>query len=138
MNERQYSCLIVEDSPSMRQLLLLALARLKNLSLTEASDAVEGMRKLADATFDVIITDINMPIVDGLKFIKWLRGDPKHKNVPILVVTTRASEEDRQRALDLGVNAYLSKPIHAAQILATVEELLEMAQPQRRDETEQT
>jgi two-component system chemotaxis response regulator CheY len=130
MNARKYSCLLVEDSQSMRQLLVLALARLRHVSLTEAGDAVEGMRKLAEATYDLVITDINMPIVDGLKFVKWMRSDPKHKNVPILVVTTRASEEDRQRALDLGANAFLSKPIHATDVIATVEKLLQAAVPE--------
>jgi two-component system chemotaxis response regulator CheY len=119
----------------MRQLLVLALARLKHLSVTEAGDGVEGMRKFADATFDLVITDINMPMLDGFKFVKWLRNDPKYKDIPVLVVTTRSSEEDRKRALDLGADAYLSKPIHAAQVIATVEELLKMAGARRRSET---
>jgi two-component system chemotaxis response regulator CheY len=119
----------------MRQLLLLALARLKHLSVTEAGDGVEGMRKLANAAYDLVITDINMPILDGFKFVKWLRTDPKHKDIPVLVVTTRASEEDRKRALDLGADAFLSKPIHAAQVIATVEELLKMAGARGRNET---
>jgi two-component system chemotaxis response regulator CheY len=128
--------LIVEDSPSMRQLLLLALARLKHVSVAEAGDGVEGMRRLANASFDLVITDINMPILDGLKFVKWLRSDPKHRDIPVLIVTTRASEEDRQRALAAGANAYLSKPIHAAQVIATVEELLKMADARRQNQTE--
>src|SRR5580704_5401298 len=75
-----YRCLIVNDSPMMRQLLVFALARVKNLSVTQADDGVDGLRKLAGSKFDVIITDINMPIMDGLKLVKRVRFDPVHKN----------------------------------------------------------
>jgi two-component system chemotaxis response regulator CheY len=92
-----YTCLVVEDSPMMRQLLVLALSRVKNLRVTEADDGVDGLRKLAGGKFDIIITDINMPIMDGLKLVKRVRSDPTHKDVPIIVITTEGSSEDRQR-----------------------------------------
>ncbi|HXX65947.1 MAG TPA: response regulator [Polyangiaceae bacterium] len=120
----QYSCLVVEDSPMMRQLLVVALSRLKNLHVTEADDGVDGLRKLATGKFDIILTDINMPIMDGLKLVKRVRSDPTHKNVPIVVITTEGSNEDRQRALQLGANAYITKPIQAPQVIAKVRELL--------------
>ena len=100
----EYSCLIVEDSPMMRQLLVFALARVKNLRVTEADDGVDGLRKLATNKYDVIITDINMPIMDGLKLVKRVRMDPVHKDTPIIIITTEGSQEDRQRALQLGAN----------------------------------
>lgn len=118
------SCLIVEDSPMMRQLLVFALARVKNLRVIEADDGVDGLRKLASARYDIIITDINMPIMDGLKLVKRVRSDPAHKDTPIVVITTEGSSEDRQRALDLGANAYITKPIQAPQVIATVKGLL--------------
>src|SRR5579859_5522008 len=92
----QYSCLVVEDSPMMRQLLVLALSRVKALRVTEADDGVDGLRKLAGGRFDIIITDINMPIMDGLKLVKRVRSDPAHKDVPIIVITTEGSNEDRK------------------------------------------
>jgi two-component system chemotaxis response regulator CheY len=119
-----YSCLIVEDSPMMRQLLVFALARVKNLRVTEADDGVDGLRKLASARYDIIVTDINMPIMDGLKLVRRVRSDPVHKNTPIVIVTTEGSHEDRERALQLGANAYITKPIQAPQVIATVKELL--------------
>ena len=121
-----YSCLVVEDSPMMRQLLVLALSRLKNLKVTEADDGVDGLRKLAGGKFDIIITDINMPIMDGLKLVRRVRLDPTHKDVPIVVITTEASEEDRGRAMALGANAYITKPIVAQVVIAKVRELLKM------------
>ena len=122
----QYSCLVVEDSPMMRQLLVLALSRLKNLIVTEADDGVDGLRKLAAGKFDIVVTDINMPIMDGLKLVKRVRTDPTHKDVPIIVITTEGSNEDRQRALQLGANAYITKPIQAPQVIAKVRELLKI------------
>ena len=120
----EHTCLIVEDSPMMRQLLVFALARVKNLRVTEADDGVDALRKLASSRYDIIVTDINMPIMDGLKLVKRVRSDPAHKDTPIVIITTEGSQEDRQRALQLGANAYITKPIQAPQVVATVKQLL--------------
>jgi two-component system chemotaxis response regulator CheY len=122
-----HSCLIVEDSPMMRQLLVFAMARVRNLRVTEADDGVDALRKLATARFDLIVTDINMPIMDGLKLIRRVRTDENHKSTPIIVITTEGAEEDRHRALQLGANAYITKPIQAPQVIAKVKELLGIA-----------
>ena len=122
----EYSCLVVEDSPMMRQLLVFALSRVKHLRVTEADDGVDGLRKLASTKYDVIITDINMPIMDGLKLVKRVRSDPTHKETPIIIITTEGSTEDRQRAMALGANAYITKPIQAPQVIAKVKELLKI------------
>ena len=109
----------------MRQLLVFALSRIKQLKkCTEADDGVDGLKKLAAGRFDIILTDINMPIMDGLKLVKRVRTDPVHKDVPIVIITTESAEEDRQRALSLGANAYITKPIQAPQVIAKVRELL--------------
>jgi two-component system chemotaxis response regulator CheY len=110
----------------MRQLIVLALSRLKSVQVTEADDGVDGLRKLAAGKFDIILTDINMPIMDGLKLVKRVRSDPAHKDVPIIVITTEGSTEDRQRAIQLGANAYITKPIQAPQVIAKVKELLKI------------
>ena len=122
----EYSCLIVEDSPMMRQLLVFALSRVKNLRVVEADDGVDGLRKLAGQKFDLILTDINMPIMDGLKLVKRVRSDAMHKDTPIIIITTEGSTEDRQRALQLGANAYITKPIQAPQVIAQVKALLKI------------
>ena len=122
----EYSCLVVEDSPMMRQHVVFALGRLRNLRVTEADDGVDGLRKLAAGRFDIILTDINMPIMDGLKLIQRVRKDVNHKDTPIVVITTEGGREDRERALRLGANAYITKPIQAPRVMATVKELLKM------------
>ena len=120
----EYTCLIVEDSPMMRQLLVFALSRIKNLAVMEADDGVDALKKLAQGRFDIIIADINMPIMDGLKLVKRIRSDSVHKDVPIMIVTTEGAEEDRQRALALGANRYITKPIQAPQVISEVKKLL--------------
>jgi two-component system chemotaxis response regulator CheY len=121
-----YSCLVVDDSPVMRQLITFALGRIKNVTVTEADDGVVGLKKLAAARFDLIVTDINMPIMNGLKLIRHVRTDEKHKNVPILVITTEGGDEDRERAMALGATAYITKPIQAPAVVAKVKELLKL------------
>jgi two-component system chemotaxis response regulator CheY len=120
----EYTCLIVEDSPMMRQLIVFALSRIKNLKVVEADDGVDGLKKLAAGRFDIVITDINMPIMDGLKLVKRIRTDAVHKDVPIMIISTEGAQEDRQRALQLGANSYITKPIQAPQVISKVKELL--------------
>lgn len=122
----RFRCLVVEDSQVMRQLLVFALTRVRDLEVVEAGDGVDALRKLQVGRFDIIITDINMPIMDGLKLIKRVRSDESYKEVPIIVVTTEGSQEDRSRALALGANAYITKPIQGPQVVAKVKELLQM------------
>ncbi|MBN2498384.1 MAG: response regulator [Deltaproteobacteria bacterium] len=117
--------LVVEDSPTMRQLLGFALRRIKGLRVVEADDGVDGLKKMAEERFDILITDINMPVMDGLKLVGLVRKDERYKNIPIVIITTEGAAEDRQRAMNLGANAYITKPIQAPQVVACVRELLE-------------
>jgi len=118
--------LIVEDSPTMRQLIGFALKRLPGADIIEASDGVDGLKKINSASFDLIITDINMPVMDGLKLISLVRRDASYRNTPIMIVTTEGGAEDRERALALGADAYITKPIQAGQVLDTAKSLLGM------------
>jgi two-component system chemotaxis response regulator CheY len=119
------TALVVEDSPTMRQLIVFALKRIKDLEIVEADDGVDALKKLAGGQkFDILLTDINMPIMDGLKLVKRVRTDEQHKAIPIVIISTEGAAEDRQRALALGANAYITKPIQAPQVIAKVKELL--------------
>jgi len=123
----EYMALVVEDSPTMRQLIVFALKRLPTLRVTEAEDGLDALKKLQGAKFDILITDINMPMMDGLKLVSVVRNDATHKDIPIVIITTEGAQEDRQRALALGANAYITKPIQAPQVINTVKELLKLA-----------
>ena len=118
--------LIVEDSPTMRQLLVFALRRLKNVEIVEAQDGMDGLRKVSSDHFDLALIDINMPVMDGLKLISLIRGEDSLKEIPIVVITTEGANEDRDRALTLGANEYLTKPIQANRVLAVARALLKL------------
>ena len=117
--------LIVEDSPTMRQLLVFAVRRLKNVNIVEAADGMDGLRKVSSDHFDLALIDINMPVMDGLKLISMIREDETLEQPPIIVITTEGSREDRDRALALGASAYLTKPIQANRVLSVARELLD-------------
>lgn len=121
-----FNILIVEDSPTMRQLISFALKRIRGVRIVEAGDGVDGLKKISAEKFDMIFTDINMPVMDGLKLISLVREDAAHKGVPIVVITTEGAQEDRQRALALGANDYITKPIQPNRILEVAKQLLKI------------
>src|SRR6185369_16923762 len=120
----EYNVLIVEDSPTMRQLIAFALKRIRGVRIVEANDGVDGLKKLSSERFDLILTDINMPIMDGLKLVSLVRNDANYKTIPIVVITTEGAQEDRERALALGANDYITKPIQPTKILDVARNLL--------------
>ncbi|HJV36090.1 response regulator [Geomonas sp.] len=123
----EYNVLIVEDSPTMRQLIAFALKRIRGVRIVEANDGVDGLKKLSSERFDLILTDINMPIMDGLKLVSLVRNDGNYKTIPIVVITTEGAQEDRERALALGANDYITKPIQPTKILDVAKTLLKIA-----------
>ena len=120
----EHRILIVEDSPTMRQLLTFALKRLKDVDIVEASDGMDGLRKVTSDHFDLAFVDINMTVMDGLKLISLIRGEQSLEEMKICVITTEGASDDRERAMALGANEYLSKPIQASHVLSVVEGLL--------------
>ncbi len=118
--------LIVEDSPTMRQLLVFALKRLKGVDIVEAQDGMDGLRKVTSDHFDLALVDINMPVMDGLKLISLIRDEEALKEMPIVVITTEGASEDRDRALSLGADEYLTKPIQANKVLTVAKALLKL------------
>jgi len=122
----RYRILIVEDSPTMRQLLVFALKRLKGTDIVEAQDGMDGLRKVTSDHFDLALIDINMPVMDGLKLISLIREEDELRSMPIVVITTEGAREDRDRALSLGANEYLTKPIQANRVLSVARGLLKI------------
>ena len=122
----EYNILIVEDSPTMRQLIVYALKRIKGVRIVEANDGVDGLKKLSSERFDLVFTDINMPIMDGLKLVSLIRNDSNYKMIPVVVITTEGAQEDRERALALGANNYITKPIQPTKILEVAKSLLKI------------
>jgi two-component system chemotaxis response regulator CheY len=118
--------LIVEDSPTMRQLLVFALKRIPAVEIVEAQDGMDGLRKVTSDHFDLAFVDINMPVMDGLKLINLIRAEASLASMPICVITTEGAKEDRERALALGANEYLTKPIQANRVVSVAKSLLKV------------
>ncbi len=121
-----FNVLVVEDSPTMRQLIVFALKRIRGLNITEANDGVDGLKKISAEKFDLILTDINMPIMDGLKLVSLVRNDPNYKEVPIVIITTEGANEDKERAMAIGANDYITKPIQTTKIIDVTKRLLNL------------
>ena len=102
--------LVVDDSSTMRRIIINALKNVGFSDYVEASNGREGIEKLASNSVDLIITDWNMPEMTGVEFIRAVRANDATKQIPALMVTTNASQEDIAQAMDAGVNNYLVKP----------------------------
>lgn len=120
--------LIVDDSATVRKLLSFTL-KAENYRCIEASDGFEALEKLAqNQDIKLIISDLNMPTMDGLEFIGTVRQDPLYHDIPIIMLTTENSPENRKLAFDAGANLYMVKPSPAHIILFKVQSLLEADQ----------
>ena len=107
--------LVAEDSPTVRKLVALAL-RAQGFRVVQAQDGMDAIEKLAQHDVDLIITDLNMPNMDGYSLIQAVREDEHLKKVPIIVLSSEAEEEDRRRAFLVGADSYLVKPFNARRI----------------------
>ena len=118
--------LVVEDSPTMRQLILFSLKRLPGLEIVEAVDGVDALRKLPEHSFDLVLTDINMPVMDGLKLLAMMKGNATYKEIPVVIITTEGREEDRKQGMALGAHDYIPKPIQTPHLLRVVKKALSL------------
>lgn len=124
-----FTALVVEDSATMRQLLTYALGKIPDMTAIEVPNGLEALKYLSEQDPpDIILSDINMPVMDGLKLVQRVRAEDKLRDVPIVMVTTEASDEDRDRAFVLGANAYISKPIVAARLVREIKSLLNISE----------
>ncbi len=123
MNEKRV--LIIDDSPTMRKLLRHSLAKVDGIEMIDASDGMDALRTASTDHIDLALVDLNMPIMDGLTFIRLVRGDATLSDMKLVVVTTEGAEVERAQALDAGADAFLSKPIQTREIRELVEKLLE-------------
>jgi two-component system chemotaxis response regulator CheY len=115
---QQKCALVVEDSPTMRQLLTLALRRIPGLTFVETQNGAEALEVMKTKSFDIILLDLNMPVMGGFAFLEHLANTPKRP--PVVVITTESAKVDRDRAGALGVVAYVTKPVRGPDLAATV------------------
>ncbi|MFH1011432.1 MAG: response regulator [bacterium] len=102
--------LLVDDSPTMRRILSTTLKHLGYEDIGQAKNGREALSKLHTDGYSFVITDWNMPEMDGLTFVKMMKGESEFSSIPILMVTTRSQQEDVLEAMRAGVNNYIVKP----------------------------
>jgi two-component system chemotaxis response regulator CheY len=111
------SVLIVEDSATTRAMIRAVIEDMEEEFIAqEASTGFEALRLLPQGSFDLIITDINMPDVNGLELIHFVKTNPNYQHIPMVIVTTERSSEDKERGLALGASAYITKPFTSQQL----------------------
>jgi len=116
--------LIVDDSKTVRNLVAFIMKK-EGLKVTVAEDGLDGLEKLyAAGQVDLIISDINMPRMDGFTFIKTIREQEAYRDIPIVVLSTEGQEKDIQAGLKMGANMYMVKPAQPEKMLRNVKMLL--------------
>ncbi len=113
--------LIVDDSKTMRHLLCFTAKRVPGAKIIEATNGADALKKLSTEKIDIMLTDINMPIMDGYELVSHVRKHQLYKDIPIIMITTRGAHEDEQKALTIGANAYLTKPVQAHDLIRLVQ-----------------
>jgi two-component system, chemotaxis family, chemotaxis protein CheY len=116
--------LIVDDSPTMRRILVNTVQKAGYSDIKEAGDGKEALAMLMGGVYDLLMTDWNMPNMNGLELVQAVRLDDKLKNIPILMVTTKNMKEDIVNAIKAGVNGYIVKPFDAKTLFAKITEIL--------------
>ena len=111
--------LTVDDSRTIREMLRTALNE-AGMEVLQAEDGMHGLEVLQGSTPDVIVTDINMPRLDGFGFIEGVRADPRHRATPVLVLTTESDAAKKQRARDAGATGWIVKPFDPVKLVEAV------------------
>jgi two-component system chemotaxis response regulator CheY len=117
--------LIVEDSKAIRSLIRIALEEAGAFMTAEANNGFEALKMLPSRKFDLIITDINMPDINGLELIGFVKSNPSYKDIPLIIVSTEKTDADKKRGMALGAAGYVVKPFKKEDLLVLVKKALE-------------
>ena len=121
--------LVVEDSPTMRALLTASLEEISgHIKVTEAENGFEALRALPRNSFDLIVTDINMPDINGLELVSFVKNNPVYRSIPLVIVSTEGADRDLERGVSLGADAYVVKPFDPEDLRDIVRSLLRRAE----------
>jgi len=116
--------LIVDDSPTIRKMVRASLQALQPVEFLDAATGLEAIEHLALARVHLVVLDLNMPDMHGIDVLKFVRRQPRYKDVPILILTTRGDDASRQTAQQAGATHYMTKPFAPDALAATVQALL--------------
>jgi two-component system chemotaxis response regulator CheY len=115
--------LIVDDSTSIRQIVAFTLKQ-AGFAVLEGSNGQEGLAQLDTQRVDLIVTDLNMPVMDGITFVKNVRSRPNTKGVPVLMLTTESQDSKKKEGKAAGATGWLVKPFHPEKLLQTIARVL--------------
>ena len=132
-SDRRTFALVVDDSITVRRVTQRLLER-NGMRVLTARDGMDAVTLLQDHVPDIILLDIEMPRMDGYEVAAHVRNDPRLKDVPIIMITSRVGEKHRARAIELGVDDYLGKPYQEAQLLDAITPLVERRQAARKSD----
>ncbi len=119
------SVLVVEDSVTTRAMIRAVIEDMgEDFNTLEAATGFEALKMLPQESFDLIITDINMPDVNGLELINFVKSNPNYDHIPMVIVTTEKSTEDKERGMALGASAYVTKPFRPEELQEVIAKIL--------------
>ncbi|MFL5322331.1 MAG: response regulator [Myxococcaceae bacterium] len=122
-----YKVLIVEDSKASREFIAATVESIDGVECLMAASGFEALKILPRHRFDLIITDINMPDINGLELINFVKKNPHYRDTPLFVITTEGREQDRQKGIALGAAEYLVKPFEPSALEVLLREYLKIA-----------
>ena len=122
----RFKVLIVEDSKASREFIAATVEAIPGLEAVQTASGFEALKILPRHRFELIITDINMPDINGLELINFVKKNPNYRDVPLFVITTEGREQDRERGLALGAAEYLVKPFTPESLEALVRRYLRL------------
>lgn len=120
------SALIVDDSDAARSLIRSLVEDIGDVNVSEASTGFEALKSLPHQPFDIILVDINMPDINGIELIHFIKSTDRYKNIPVIIVSTESSEEDINRGMSLGAFTYIAKPFKSAELQGVVKKALNL------------
>jgi two-component system chemotaxis response regulator CheY len=115
--------LAVDDSPSMRDMVRIALTG-AGFEVTQAVDGQQALELARASSFDLVLSDVNMPVMDGIALIRALRAEAAYRHTPILMLTTESSADRKREGKDAGATGWIVKPFDPAQLVATMHRVL--------------
>jgi two-component system chemotaxis response regulator CheY len=118
--------LVVDDSASMRSLLVSTLEEIDGIETVQASNGFEALKALPMQSFDLVLTDINMPEINGLEIVHFIKNNQTYRKIPLIIISTEQGQADIQKGLALGAQKYITKPFDPEQVKKAVKELLNL------------
>jgi len=118
--------LVVDDSPTIRRMVLASLRGMTGVSFQEAGTGLEAIERLALGPVNLMIVDLNMPDMHGLELLRFVRHNDRFQNIPVIILTTKSDEGSRRDAMHAGATAYMTKPFEPARLIEQAKTILEV------------